>query len=57
MLQRVYGTIWPTEKDLKDYLDRIEKAKQRDHRLIGKKMDLFHLQEEAPGMVFWHPKG
>lgn len=57
MLQRIYGTIWETEKELKGYIERIEKAKQRDHRIIGKKMDLFHLQEEAPGMVFWHPKG
>ena len=57
MLQRIYGTAWATEKELKEYLDRLEKAKRCDHRLIGKKMDLFHLQEEAPGMVFWHPKG
>ena len=57
MLQRIYGTAWPTEKELKEYLDRVEKAKQNDHRIIGRKMDLFHLQEEAPGMVFWHPNG
>ncbi len=57
MLQRIYGTAWGTEKELKEYLDRLEKAKQNDHRLLGKKMDLFHLQEEAPGIVFWHPKG
>ncbi|MCL5261306.1 MAG: TGS domain-containing protein, partial [Gammaproteobacteria bacterium] len=57
MLQRIYGTAWATQKDLDDYLTRLELAKLRDHRLIGKKMDLFHLQEEAPGMVFWHPNG
>jgi threonyl-tRNA synthetase len=57
MLQRIYGTAWATEKELKKYLERIEKAKQNDHRLLGKKMDLFHLQEEAPGIVFWHPNG
>ncbi len=57
MLQRIYGTAWGSEKELKEYLERLEKAKQNDHRLIGKKMDLFHLQEEAPGIVFWHPKG
>jgi len=57
MLQRIYGTAWATEKELNAYLDRIEKAKLRDHRLIGKKMNLFHLQEEAPGMIFWHPRG
>ena len=57
MLQRIYGTAWPTQKELDDYLARLEKAKENDHRLVGKKMDLFHLQEEAPGMVFWHPNG
>lgn len=57
MLCRIYGTVWNTEKELLDHLEAEEKAKQRDHRLIGKKMDLFHLQEEAPGIVFWHPKG
>lgn len=57
MLQRIYGTAWATEKELQEYLDRLEKAKLCDHRVIGKKMDLFHVQEEAPGMVFWHPKG
>lgn len=57
MLQRIYGTAWATKKELEEYLQRIELAKQRDHRLIGKKMDLFHLQPEAPGMVFWHPNG
>lgn len=57
MLPRIYGTAWGTQKELDEYLARLEKAKQNDHRLIGKKMDLFHLQEEAPGMVFWHPNG
>lgn len=57
MLPRIYGTAWANKKELEEYLARIEKAKQNDHRLIGKKMDLFHLQEEAPGMVFWHPNG
>ncbi len=57
MLQRIYGTAWPDEKSLKDYLHRIEEAEKRDHRRIGKELDLFHFQEEAPGAVFWHPKG
>ena len=57
MLQRIYGTAWPNKKALKAYLNRIEEAEKRDHRKIGKKLDLFHTQEEAPGMVFWHPKG
>ncbi len=57
MLQRVYGTAWSSKKDLKAYLHRLEEAEKRDHRKLGKKFDLFHLQEEAPGMVFWHPKG
>ena len=57
MLSRIYGTAWPTQKELENYLARLEKAKQNDHRLVGKKMDLFHLQEEAPGMIFWHPNG
>jgi threonyl-tRNA synthetase len=57
MLQRIYGTAWSTEKQLKDYLTRIEEAEKRDHRRIGRELDLFHLQEEAPGAVFWHPKG
>jgi threonyl-tRNA synthetase len=57
MLQRIYGTAWATEKQLKDYLTRLEEAEKRDHRRIGKELDLFHLQEEAPGAVFWHPKG
>jgi threonyl-tRNA synthetase len=57
MLQRIYGTAWLDAQSLKDYLDRLEEAKKRDHREIGKKMDLFHFQAEAPGMVFWHPNG
>jgi threonyl-tRNA synthetase len=57
MLQRIYGTAWANEKQLKEYLTRLEEAEKRDHRRIGKELDLFHLQEEAPGAVFWHPKG
>ena len=57
MLQRIYGTAWPTKALLDEYLSKLEQAKLRDHRIIAKKMDLFHLQEEAPGMVFWHPNG
>jgi threonyl-tRNA synthetase len=57
MLQRIYGTSWANKKQLKQYLRRIEEAEKRDHRKISKKLDLFHLQEEAPGMVFWHPAG
>ena len=57
MLTRIYGTAWNSEKDLKKYLDKLEKAEEIDHRKLGKDMDLFHFQEEAPGMVFWHPKG
>jgi len=57
MLQRIYGTAWSNEKQLKEYLTRLEEAEKRDHRRIGKELDLFHLQEEAPGAVFWHPKG
>jgi threonyl-tRNA synthetase len=57
MLQRIYGTAWANKKQLKQYLTRIEEAEKRDHRKIGKKLDLFHTQEEAPGMVFWHPAG
>lgn len=57
MLQRIYGTAWHNKKDLKDYLFRRQEAEKRDHRKLGKKMDLFHFQEEAPGMVFWHPRG
>lgn len=57
MLQRVYGTCWSDEKALKEHLFRIEEAEKRDHRKLANKLDLFHFQEEAPGMVFWHPKG
>jgi threonyl-tRNA synthetase len=57
MLQRIYGTAWADKKQLEDYLHRLEEAEKRDHRRIGKDLDLFHLQEEAPGAVFWHPKG
>ncbi|MEN9706273.1 MAG: hypothetical protein RLZZ393_2152, partial [Pseudomonadota bacterium] len=56
MLQRIYGTAWAKEQDLKDYLTRLEEAEKRDHRKIGRELDLFHMQEEAPGAVFWHPK-
>jgi threonyl-tRNA synthetase len=56
-LQRIYGTAWTNPKDLKAYLFRLEEAEKRDHRKLGKKHNLFHMQEEAPGMVFWHPKG
>ncbi|MBL8555802.1 MAG: threonine--tRNA ligase [Phenylobacterium sp.] len=57
MLQRIYGTAWASDQDLADHLHRIEEAEKRDHRKIGKAMDLFHMQEEAKGMIFWHPKG
>ena len=57
MLQRIYGTAWGEKKDLKAYLDRLAEAERRDHRKLGKTLNLFHMQEEAPGMVFWHPKG
>ena len=57
MLQRIYGTAWSNKKDLKAYLHRLQEAEKRDHRKLGKKLDLFHMQEEAPGMVFWHEKG
>lgn len=57
MLQRIYGTAWANKKDLKEYLHRLAEAEKRDHRKLGKKYHFFHLQEEAPGMVFWHPKG
>ena len=57
MLTRIYGTAWNNKKDLTKYLERLEKAEEVDHRKLGKEMDLFHFQEEAPGMVFWHPKG
>jgi threonyl-tRNA synthetase len=57
MLTRVYGTAWPKKEDQEAYLHRLEEAEKRDHRKIGKLLDLFHTQEEAPGMVFWHPRG
>jgi threonyl-tRNA synthetase len=57
MLQRIYGTAWAKKEDLEQYLHRLEEAEKRDHRKLGKALDLFHLQDEAPGMVFWHPKG
>jgi threonyl-tRNA synthetase len=57
MLQRIYGTAWTSKADLDAYLHRIEEAEKRDHRKLAKQLDLFHLQDEAPGMVFWHPKG
>jgi threonyl-tRNA synthetase len=57
MLQRIYGTAWENKKALKQYLARIAEAEKRDHRKLGKQLDLFHAQDEAPGMVFWHPKG
>ncbi len=57
MLQRVYGTAWAKKEDLDAHLHRLEEAEKRDHRKLGKQLDLFHLQDEAPGMVFWHPKG
>ncbi|MCF7822419.1 MAG: threonine--tRNA ligase, partial [Mariprofundaceae bacterium] len=56
-LHRIYGTAWASKGDLKDYLFRLEEAEKRDHRKLAKSLELFHLQEEAPGMVFWHPKG
>ena len=57
VLTRIYGTAWNNEKDLNNYLDNLEEAQKRDHRKLGKEMDLFHFQDEAPGMVFWHPNG
>ncbi len=57
MLQRIYGTAWPDERSLRQYLHRLEEAEKRDHRRLGKALDLFHVQEEAPGMIFWHAKG
>ena len=57
MLQRIYGTAWGKKEDLDAYLHRLEEAEKRDHRKLGRHLDLFHLQDEAPGMVFWHPKG
>ncbi|MBN1239153.1 MAG: threonine--tRNA ligase [Gammaproteobacteria bacterium] len=57
MLQRIYGTAWPDQKQLKTYLERLEEAERRDHRKLGRQMDLFHFQDEAVGAAFWHPKG
>ena len=57
MLQRIYGTAWATKDELQQYLQRIEEAEKRDHRKLGRELDLFHVQEEGPGLVFWHPKG
>tara|TARA_Y100001933_G_C18999033_1_gene563812 strand:- start:857 stop:2776 length:1920 start_codon:yes stop_codon:yes gene_type:complete len=57
MLQRIYGTAWASDKELKAYLQMLEEAEKRDHRRLGREMDLFHMQEEGPGSVFWHPKG
>jgi threonyl-tRNA synthetase len=57
MLQRIYGTAWTRKEDLEAYITRIEEAEKRDHRKLGRALDLFHLQDEAPGMIFWHPKG
>jgi threonyl-tRNA synthetase len=57
MLQRIYGTCWTSKKELDDYLNRLEEAEKRDHRKLGKEMDLFHFREESPGAVFWHEKG
>jgi len=57
MLQRVYGTAWLNDKDLKAYLTQLEESEKRDHRKLAKQLDLFHMQEEAPGLIFWHPKG
>ncbi len=57
MLQRIYGTAWASDKDLKNYLHMLEEAEKRDHRRLGREMDLYHFQDEGPGVVFWHPKG
>ena len=57
MLQRIYGTAWASEKDLKNYLTMLEEAEKRDHRKLGKELDLFHIEEHTPGMIFWHDKG
>ena len=57
MLQRIYGTAWRNKEELKDYLFQLEEAEKRDHRKLGKQLDYFHMQDDAPGMVFWHPKG
>ena len=57
MLQRIYGTAWAKKEELDAYLHQLEEAEKRDHRKLGKQLDLFHMQDEAPGMVFWHPQG
>ena len=57
MLQRIYGTAWANKKQLKAYINRLAEAEKRDHRKINKKLDFYHMQEEAPGSIFWHPKG
>ena len=57
MLQRIYGTAWRDKKELKAHLNRLKEAEKRDHRKLGRKLDLFHFADEAPGSVFWHPKG
>ena len=57
MLQRIYGTAWAKKEDQDAYLHMLEEAEKRDHRKLGTQLDLFHMQDEAPGMVFWHPKG
>src|SRR5258708_13067437 len=57
MLQRIYGTAWAKKEDQEAYLKMLEEAEKRDHRRLGTQLDLFHMQEEAPGLVFWHPKG
>jgi threonyl-tRNA synthetase len=57
MLQRIYGTAWATKEDQDAYLHMLEEAERRDHRKIGRDLDLFHFQEEGPGLIFWHPKG
>ena len=57
MLQRIYGTAWARKEDQDAYLHRLQEAEKRDHRKLGRALDLFHLQDDAPGMVFWHPRG
>jgi hypothetical protein len=57
MLQRVYGTAWATKEELQQYLTMLEEAEKRDHRKLGRELDLFHIDDHAPGVVFWHPKG
>ena len=57
MLQRIYGTAWTNKEDLEAYLHRLEEAEKRDHRKLAKQLELFHMQDEAPGLVFWHPNG